>query len=74
MPEIERMLRYANRVGVTIARHGATSEESEVEKYLNRSGLLKNKPGLIRMDVMKQDADETRIIEGIKALISMTAG
>lgn len=73
VPEIEKMLRYASRVGVTIARHPASSEESEVEKYLNRSGLLKDKPGLIRMDVMKQDADEARIIEGIKALISMTA-
>ncbi|WP_373500453.1 DUF444 family protein [Desulfococcus sp.] len=74
LPEIERVLRYASRVGVTIARHGTSGEESEVEKYLNRSGLLKNKPGLIRMDVIKQDADEARIIEGIKALISMTAG
>ncbi|MGD9875164.1 DUF444 family protein [Desulfococcus sp.] len=73
LPEIERMLRYANRVGVTVARHGMSSDESEVEKYLNRSGLLKDKPGLIRMDVMKQDADEARIIEGIKTLISMAA-
>ncbi len=73
IPEIERMLRYANRVGVTVARHGMSGDESEVEKYLDRSGLLKNKPGLIRMDVMKQDADEARIIEGIKTLISMTA-
>ena len=73
LPEIERMLKYANRVGVTVARHGMSSDESEVEKYLNRSGLLKDKPGLIRMDVMKQDADEARIIEGIKTLISMAA-
>jgi len=73
LPEIERMLRYANRVGVTVARPGMSNDESEVEKYLKRSGLLKDKPGLIRMDVMKQDADEARIIEGIKALISITA-
>jgi uncharacterized sporulation protein YeaH/YhbH (DUF444 family) len=73
LPEIKKMLGYANRVGVTVARHGMSSEQSEVEKYLNRSGLLKDKPSLIRMDVMKQDADEARLIEGIKTLISITA-
>ncbi|MBI2353548.1 MAG: DUF444 family protein [Deltaproteobacteria bacterium] len=37
---------------------------------LKGSGLLKDKPELIRMDVMAEDADEPRLIEGIKKLIS----
>jgi hypothetical protein len=41
-----------------------------VARYLERSGLLKEKPELIRMDVMQEDADEPRLIEGIKRLIS----
>jgi len=55
---------------VTIAQnnHGS-GDETEVQKYLEKSGLLKEKPHLLRMDVMGEDANEGRIIEGIKHLI-----
>jgi hypothetical protein len=56
---------------VTIAEHGLGSANgTEVARYLEGSGLLKEKPQLIRMDVMQEDADEARLIEGIKQLIS----
>jgi len=72
LPELRRMLAYANRVGITIAEHTAYGSRgaTEVERYLKRSGLLEEKPELLRMDVMGEDADETRIIDGIKKLIS----
>lgn len=70
VPEIEKMISYANRVGITVAAHSSSPGGTEVEKYLNKSGLLKEKSDLIRMDVMYKDADESRIIEGIKTLIS----
>jgi uncharacterized sporulation protein YeaH/YhbH (DUF444 family) len=71
IPELNRMLTYANRVGITIAEHpGSAGNETEVEQYLKKSKLLDEKPNLFRLDVMGQDADETRIIEGIKSLIS----
>jgi uncharacterized sporulation protein YeaH/YhbH (DUF444 family) len=71
IPELKKMLTYANRVGITVAQHGATTQgKTEVERYLNRSGLLENSPKLIRMDVLSEDADEPRLIEGIKKLIS----
>ena len=48
---------------MTIAEHGLGSPEgTEVARYLERSGLLKEKPELIRMDVMQEDADEPRLI------------
>ncbi len=72
VPEIEKMLSYANRVGITIASR-AGSQQSEVEKYLKKSGLLENHPGLLRMDVIAEDAEESRLIEGIKRLISEKA-
>ena len=54
-----------------IAEHGlGSSSGTEVARYLTKSGLLKEKPDLIRMDVMQEDADEVRLIEGIKLLIS----
>lgn len=72
LPELRRMLTYANRVGITIAEHTAYGSRgaTEVERYLKGSGLLDEKPELLRMDVMGEDADETRIIDGIKKLIS----
>jgi len=69
IPELKKMLTYANRVGIAIAEH-ASDNKTEVEKYLNVSGLLRDKPDLIRLDVFQEDADEPRLIEGIKKLIS----
>ena len=69
IPELKQMLTYASRVGVTIAEHGQTGS-TEVARYLYDSGLLRDKPELIRMDIMQEDADEPRLIEGIKKLIS----
>ncbi len=71
IPEVKKMMTYANRIGITIAENGlGSSQSSEVEKYIKKSGLLDEKPDLLRLDVMKQDADEPRLIEGIKHLIS----
>jgi uncharacterized sporulation protein YeaH/YhbH (DUF444 family) len=72
VPELEQMLTYASRVGVTIAEHvlGGYGGGTEVARYLQGSGLLTSKPELLRMDVMGEDAEEPRLIEGIKKLIS----
>jgi uncharacterized sporulation protein YeaH/YhbH (DUF444 family) len=71
IPELEKMLSYSNRVGITIAEHAhEASHNTEVEKYLKKSELLTKKPDLLRLDVMQEDAGEPRLIEGIKHLIS----
>jgi len=71
LPELEKMLKYANRVGITVARRAFDSgNPSEIERYINNSKLLDEKPELLRLDVIKEDADEPRLIEGIKKLIS----
>ena len=70
VPAIETMLTYANRVGITIAEHGIETGGTTVERYLTASGLLKRRADLIRMDVMPKEADEPRLIEGIRRLIS----
>ena len=44
--------------------------KSEVESYLEGSRMLKDKPDLLRMDVVGMDAEEGRVIEGIRKLIS----
>jgi uncharacterized protein len=69
--ELKKLVVYCNRLGVTIAEHVyARGGRTEVERHLRKSGLLENQPDLVRMDIMGEDADETRIIEGIKKLIS----
>jgi hypothetical protein len=65
------MISYASRVGISIAEHTAeATHNTEVEKYLKKSGLLAEKPKLLRLDVIQESADEPRLIEGIKHLIS----
>ncbi|MCP5109035.1 MAG: DUF444 family protein [bacterium] len=71
VPEMERMLKYTNRVGITVARNSySAGRETDMERYLKRSSLLEKRAADIRLDVMTDDADEPRIIEGIKKLIS----
>ena len=71
VPELKKMLAYANRVGITIAEHTAeAANNTEVERYLKKSGLLEEKSSLLRLDVMPESADEPRLIKGIKHLIS----
>ncbi len=69
---LRKMLTYTNRIGITVARNtwGGNSM-TIVEKHLNDSGFLKEKADLIKMDVMQaDDAPESRIIEGIRILVS----
>ena len=67
--ELKSMLTYASRVGITIAEH-SHGESTTVSSYLHGSRLLRDKPELIRLDVIQENADEPRLIEGIKKLIS----
>jgi uncharacterized sporulation protein YeaH/YhbH (DUF444 family) len=69
IPQLKAMLRYAARVGITVAPH-STSTPTEVERYIQKSGLLEQAEALLRMDVMDVDADESRLIDGIRKLIS----
>ena len=71
LPQLEKMLSYASRVGISIAEHTQeATHNTEVEKYLKKSGLLTEKAEFIRLDVMPENAGEPRLIEGIKHLIS----
>lgn len=67
---IKRMLLHVNRFGVTVARNSwSGANVTTVEKYLSKSNLLKDKKKEIRLDsFLSSDADEERIIEGIRKL------
>jgi uncharacterized sporulation protein YeaH/YhbH (DUF444 family) len=71
VPELKKMLTYANRMGITITHENSgAGKKTVVEKYVLDSKLLDEKPDLLRLDVVQVNADETRLIEGIKKLIN----
>jgi len=71
VPELKKMLTYANRMGITITHENSgAGKKTVVEKYVLDSKLLVEKPDLLRLDVVQVNADETRLIEGIKKLIN----
>jgi len=71
LPELRKMLSYAARVGITVAENNFNPQgRSDLERYITKSGLLEEKPSLLRLDVLDRDSDESRLIEGIRALIS----
>jgi uncharacterized sporulation protein YeaH/YhbH (DUF444 family) len=71
LEEIGKMLSYTARIGITVVKHTYTgAKETEVEKYIKGSGVLDRHGHLIKMDVMPENVDDSRIIQGIKTLIS----
>ncbi len=69
VPEIRKLLTFANRIGVTIAGR-SEKQTSVVERYLSSSRLLDEYPQSIRLDSVDENATEVRLIEGIKKLLS----
>lgn len=70
IPELTKMLTYASRTGITIAQRVGSGDKTEVEKYVIASKLLDKFRNLLRLDTLPENADEKRLIEGIKKLIS----
>ena len=71
LPELRKILTYVARIGITIAENNfGIPGRSDLERYIRKSGLLDEKPNLIRLDVLGKETDESRLIEGIRALIS----
>jgi uncharacterized sporulation protein YeaH/YhbH (DUF444 family) len=71
--EVNRLLVFTNRMGITIAKNSWTSAESKtvVEKYFEKSGLLEKRKDLIRLDSFPAEgATEDRLVEGIRKMVS----
>jgi len=72
--ELSKLLSITNRIGITVAKNawGGTGITT-VEKTLENTGFLKKYPKNIRLDSFAAtDANEDRIIESIKKLVSET--
>lgn len=70
LEESKKMMTYVSRIGITVAKNAYSSGTTTVERYIQSSGILKEKAELIRMDSFSSiDADENRLIEGIRKLV-----
>ncbi|MBI2133918.1 DUF444 family protein [Candidatus Woesearchaeota archaeon] len=64
--EIEKMLGYSNRLGITIVNHRTTSFGTNLES----SGLLTKYDQLIKVDSFDNTVTEERLREGVRKLVS----
>lgn len=70
LPELEKMLTYCSRIGITIAANGSDYSNTPVELYMKNSKLLEQHSDKLRLDSMQASGtDEERIVTGIKHLI-----
>ncbi len=70
IPEIQKILAFTNRVGITIASASEQAGGTVVERYMANSRLLEEHPSHIRMDTVGENATEVRLIEGMRKLLS----
>jgi uncharacterized protein len=67
---IKEMLSYVSRMGITLVNFSEIAAKSKFETFLDENNFLKDLSSLIRLDVINQNVDEKRLIEGIKKLVS----
>ncbi|SEM45576.1 hypothetical protein SAMN04489760_11659 [Syntrophus gentianae] len=70
IPVIQKMIRYCSRIGITITAVPTATGPTWAEAYLRDSKVLEEFPQEIKLDVVSEDAEESRLIDGIKKLIS----
>ena len=69
IPELEKLLRCVNRMGITIVRN-SPSNNTYVERYLEKSQFLTKHPNLIRLTSLShQTKNQDDLIKSIKSLV-----
>ncbi len=69
--ELNTMFEYVSRIGVTIIQSRYAGRNGTVfERFLKNQNILERHPDLIHLNVLSEDADDRRLVEGIKALVS----
>lgn len=72
LKELNKLITFSSRIGITIAENSwASRGKSVVENYIRKSKLLDTYSDVLHLDSFKADeADEKRLISGIKQLIA----
>lgn len=70
MEQLRLIIQYCSRIGITLVMGEYAAPTSIAERYIRESKVLDECPRQIKVDIMPASSQETRIIEGIKKLIS----
>ena len=69
--ELKRLYRVANRTGLTIVQSPTRKEPTAFEKFLQEKELVGEAyADVVHLDVVDSDADDKRLLEGIRELVS----
>ena len=70
LPELEKMLTYVNRMGITVVKSRHSSSQTSVEQYLQRSGLLEKNKNLLRLSTLNEtQKTQDELIKSIRELV-----
>ncbi|MBI3038448.1 DUF444 family protein [bacterium] len=71
LPELEKILTYANRMGVTVVKGAHSSSNTYIERYLQNSKLLEKFPELFKLTTLNEtQKSQDDLIKSIKYLVS----
>ena len=67
----DEMFTYVNRLGISIVQSTyAGSRGTVFENFLTGAKILEKHPNLAKLDTLTEEADDPRLIEGIRKLVS----
>jgi len=67
----DEMFTYVNRLGITVIQSAyAGSRGTVFENFLLQNKILEKRPTLAKLDTLTEEADDPRLIEGIRKLVS----
>jgi uncharacterized sporulation protein YeaH/YhbH (DUF444 family) len=69
LSELKIMLKYTNRIGITIVNNSYRTGISTVQRYLEASKILESHRDLIHLSILSDKSDENSLIDGLKELI-----
>ena len=67
--EFHTLFQYVNRIGVIVVK-GSYGSETSFERFLKEYDLVEKNEEKLHLDIIPIDADDMRIIESLKQLVS----
>lgn len=69
---LKKLFGYINRMGITVVRNSymAADKLTDFELFLKERSILEKYKNLVQLDVLSEDADDKRLVEGIRTLVS----
>ncbi len=70
LPELNKMLNYVSRMGITVVKRNNFEDGTYIERYLKSSKLLEKRPDLLRLSSLAQNQkSQDDLIKSIRTLV-----